>query len=338
MILRTGELDCSVYDRSVTKRLMGVWKKTVAQVQAAADANSAEGISTVAGVELPTETASSVQTSGVDTDLFGAVSGAVNSLAAKGAKAAELTAELLLPVESEEALLRSIVDQLKEQAARADVKVAGFRAEVTDAVTRPVLCITARGSVYWPLTKGDPGRKEILVLGYVGLEGTALLAKTCRWELEKRFPVRFLEQAAALDEELYLTRQVEMMDGLGLHASCRVPVLAGGIYAALWNLAQECRCGFDVELTKIPLLQETIELTDYCGINPYQLRSSGAMLAVVENAQEAAARLGDAGVFARAIGRLREDRDRRIHNGEEVQSLNRPEADSLLQFLGGGRT
>lgn len=331
MILRTGELDCSVYDRSVTKRLVGVWKKPVARTQTD-DSARAAGISPE---EIPVETATAVQTIGTDTALSGAVSGAINSLAAKGARAEELSAELLLPEGSEEALLRRITDQLKDQAQRAAVKVAGFRAEVTDAVTRPVIVITASGSVCWPCKSGGAAPDEILILGCVGLEGTALLARACRQELEKRFPVRFLEQAAALDEELYLTQAVETMDHIGICSACRVPVLTGGIYAALWRMTEACRRGFDIELTQIPLRQETIELTDYYGINPYQLCSAGAMLAVVEDAQKAAEQLADAGYFARPIGRLRGDRDRRVHNGEEVQSLNRPEADSILQVLGG---
>lgn len=331
MILRTGELDCSVYDRSVTKRLTGVWKTPADKAQAGAAVRAAgispEGIST--------ETATAVQTIGVDIVLSGVVSGAVNSLAAKGARAEELSAELLLPVGSEEALLRRITDQLKDQAQRAAVKAAGFRAEVTGAVTRPVLVITASGSICWPPRSECAASDEILILGYIGLEGTALLAKSCRQELEKRFPVRFLEQAAALDEELFLTQAVEAMERMDICPSCRIPVLTGGIYAALWNMTEACRHGFDIELTQIPLRQETIELTDYYGINPYQLCSAGAMLAVVEDAQKAAGDLADAGYFARPIGRLRTDRDRRIHNGEEVQSLNRPEADSILQVLGG---
>ena len=331
MILRTGELDCSVYDRSVTKRLTGVWIKYSAKAQS----DAAGGLTGIMSEGLPVQTATAVQTIGADIALSGAVSGAVNSLAAKGARAEAVSAELLLPAGSEEALLRCITDQLKDQAQRASVKVAGFRAEVTEAVTRPVIVITASGSVCWPLKREYTAPGEILALGYIGLEGTALLARACRQELEKRFPARFLEQAAALDEELFLTQTVGTMYRLGIRPGCLVSVRTGGIYAALWNMAEACRCGFDIELTQIPLRQETIELTDYYGINPYQLCSSGAMLAVVENAQKAAEQLADAGIFARPIGRLRGDRDRRIHNGEEVQSLNRPEADSILQVLGG---
>ncbi len=324
MILRNGGLDCSVYDRSVQKRLTGVRKNEAAKA----------GNAPAARTETDTfETVSAVQTIEAAWALPGTIAGAVNALAAKGARAEVVSAEVLLPAGSEEALLREIVDQLKAQAQRAAVKVEDFHAEVTGAVTRPVMFITAKGRRCWPLQEGNSGCRELLVIGRVGMEGTALLARARRQELEQRFPARFLEQAAALDEGLLLTQAAEAMERLGINASCCVPVLTDGIYAALWNLADECRCGFDVELTQIPLLQETIELTDYYGINPYQLRSAGAMLAVVKDAEAAAERLGQAGIFARPIGALSTGRDRRIHNGEEVQSLNRPEADSILQVL-----
>lgn len=324
MILRSGGLDCSVYDRSVKKRLTGVQKNEAAKAGNAPAALAETGTF---------ETASSVQTVEAAWALPGTIAGAVNTLAAKGAAAETISAEVLLPAGSEEAFLREIVDRLKAQAQRAAVKVEGFHAEVTGSVTRPVMFITAKGRRCWPLQEGDFGCREILVIGYVGMEGTALLARARRQELEQRFPARFLEQAAALEEELLLTQAAEAMERLGINASCCVPVLTDGIYAALWDLADECRCGFDVELTRIPLLQETIELTDYYGINPYQLRSAGAMLAVVKDAEAAAERLGQAGIFARSIGTLSAERDRRIRNGEEVQSLNRPEADSILQVL-----
>lgn len=325
MILRIGELDCSVYDRSVKKRLSSVWNKNAAQI----------GTPAMPAAERSLAEASSMQTVGAEITISGAVAGAVNLLAAKGVRAEVLSAELLLPASSEESLLRSIADQLRVQADRAAVKVESFQAEVTGAVTRPVICVTVRGGVSWPLREQNIKTGGILALGHIGLEGTALLARMRRQELEQRFSVRFLEQAAELDERLYLTQEVEAMERLGICTSCCVPALSGGIYAALWNLAEECRSGFDVELTQIPILQETIELTDFYGINPYQLRSAGAMLVVAANAEESAEQLAEAGYFARPIGRLRGDRNRLIHNGEEVQSLNRPEADSLVRWLAG---
>ena len=55
-------------------------------------------------------------------------------------------------------------------------------------------------------------------------------------------------------------------------------VTEGGIFGALWELAEASGVGLEIELKKIPLKQETVEICEFFGINPYELISSGVML------------------------------------------------------------
>lgn len=55
-------------------------------------------------------------------------------------------------------------------------------------------------------------------------------------------------------------------------------VTEGGIFGALWEMAEASGVGLDIDLKKIPIRQETIEICEVYDINPYLLISSGAML------------------------------------------------------------
>lgn len=52
----------------------------------------------------------------------------------------------------------------------------------------------------------------------------------------------------------------------------------GGIFTALWEMAERAGVGLEVDLKRIPVKQETIELCEYFDINPYNLYSAGALL------------------------------------------------------------
>ena len=49
----------------------------------------------------------------------------------------------------------------------------------------------------------------------------------------------------------------------------------GGIFAALWNMAEACNAGFTVDMKKLPILQETIEVCEALELNPYEIASGG---------------------------------------------------------------
>ena len=338
MILRTGALDDNVYERSVLRRLDGV--------RAAGEKMHAP------------QSGSPFSLTSRHAGMLSAVS-ALNDLAVRGIRPEELEVTILLPENSEEAQLRELMDEIHDTAQAAGVQVTSCCAETGSFVTRPVVLSRAEGRQPCFLKslsgktkekrpcgeagsseKENGGNKlskqegELLVIGRIGLEGTFLLASECRRELEQRFPVRMLERAIRMKELLLMLPAMEAL------AKTKIPVInlvngtGGGIYAALWEMARECGTGLEAELPEIPIFQETIEFTDFYGINPYQMRSAGCLLAAVPDAKEASGLLEEQGIYSKPIGQLTQGKDKILINGEERQSLNRPEADSLLQILG----
>jgi len=60
-------------------------------------------------------------------------------------------------------------------------------------------------------------------------------------------------------------------------------VSEGGIYKALWDMAQAENVGVRVYLEDIYIRQETVELCEHYDINPYMLNGEGSFLIISGN-------------------------------------------------------
>ena len=65
--------------------------------------------------------------------------------------------------------------------------------------------------------------------------------------------------------------------GVQLRQAAMHDVSQGGILAALWEMAQRLGAGLEVDLKQIAVRQETVEISEAVGANPYSMPSSGAL-------------------------------------------------------------
>ena len=349
MILRTGTLDENVRDRSVVKRLQEVWNfEPAAEDREAADVKSNIAACTQSIPVGDGNAQTAAELAALSARL--AMTGAANELACSGIRPEGAQVTVLLPEESEESLLRAITDSLRGAAKEAGVWISGFYGEATPAVTRPVTSVSTAG--HRPLLQSENGVKDwnekkavaietdgaadLLAIGAVGKSGTAILTAAREKELSLRFPQQFLEKARRMGEDLLVLPYLMQMQEAGIYPMQMEAASDGGIYAALWRLAEKGKGqvrGMTAELPDILIRQETVELADYYDINPYQMSSIGAVLAVVSDGEEAQRKLNERGVRAECIGRVQKGRDKVITNGDEKQNLNRPGPDALMQRL-----
>ena len=160
---------------------------------------------------------------------------------------------------------------------------------------------------------------DIVMTKTCGLGGTALLAGHFTDKLATRYPRRFIERAAEFlaetekNEEGYLA----VADGAAyVHAAAE-----GGVFGALWELAEYAGCGLEIDLPAIPILQETVEICEYFDVNPYQLRTEGVFLILTEHGNRLCEALEEKGIPAAVIGKTVSGLDRAVRNGEEVRYL-----------------
>ena len=102
--------------------------------------------------------------------------------------------------------------------------------------------------------------------------------------------------------------------------------------AALWNLAKEAETGLELDLKKLSILQETIEVCEHYRINPYQLASTGNILMICDDGEALADALRKEETEAAVIGRLTDNNDKIIQNGEDIRYIDRPAPDELMKI------
>jgi len=249
---------------------------------------------------------------------------AANSLAAKAARPQYVSVALTVPETMDERELRRMYAQCGAYLQRQQIRITGGHTAVSKAVSEPVVSVHMSGAVPEGAA-GCPDRREdytgldVVMTKYCGLGGTALLAGHFREELEKRYPQRFIAHAAELldtaerNEEAYLAAAE---GAVYLHAAAE-----GGIFGALWELAEYAGCGLEIELRAIPVLQETVEICEYFDVNPYQLRCEGCFLFLTEHGSRLCEQLAEKEIPAAVIGRTVPGPDRAVRNGEEVRYL-----------------
>ncbi|OUQ25598.1 hydrogenase maturation factor [Lachnoclostridium sp. An131] len=256
-----------------------------------------------------------------------------NDLASSGAEPVGVMLTVLLPEEVEEADIREMMRQVEDACAHFHIQVMGGHTEVTRAVTQPVISVTGVGKVREDRLVSTAGAKpgqDILVTKWIGIEGTSIIAKEKEKELLEHFSAAFVDTAKGFDQ--YLSVLPDSRIAVEHGVSAMHDVTEGGIYGALWEVAEASGIGLEIDLKAIPIRQETVEICEYFELNPYYLISSGCMLMAADRGHDLVRKLEAAGIPAAVIGKATDGKARRIWNGGEESYLERPKTDELYKI------
>lgn len=264
-----------------------------------------------------------------------AVYAAVNAVAAGGGIPFAMQMALTLPEGTEESELKRIMQLTEEAAGICKVQIAGGHTEVTGAVKYPVISVTAFGyrmEAADRVSRGLPAAGQAVVMTkWMGLEGTAVLAQEKEAELLERYP--FPITTAAKGFEKYLPVLPEAATALKSGATAMHDMRNGGVFGGLYELAGRLGVGLSIDLKKIPVKQETIEICEFFDLNPYGLLSGGSLLIVAEDGDGMVKALQEAGIPAAVIGRTTDNNDKVLHNGEEIRFLEPARPDEIGKVI-----
>ena len=98
-------------------------------------------------------------------------------------------------------------------------------------------------------------------------------------------------------------------------------------------MAEASGVGLEIDLKKIPIRQETVEVCEFFGVNPYLLISSGCMLMAAKDGNYLARELEKAGIQATIIGKATTGNDRVLLNEDERRFLEPPKTDELYKVI-----
>ena len=348
--MRTGNLAEPVLKRSVFRQLnmetAGVRGHYGADcVPLCADSRRKTVGETDAAAELCTDKASRIMVSvcastgpvpGAEFDLQLQVNEVVNRLAAGGADAHSIMIQAVLPQTYEEADLRADMKCFASAAEKYSIHIEDTQIHVSAEVLMPQYFLTAVGyqelndSALWQSQKLLRPGQELVMTKWIAFAGTFFLAENYEKELHERYPFSLIDRAKEFGKLISVAEEARAITHFG---ACAMHHLSqGGIFNALWEMADRAGVGLEVDLKKIPVKQETIEICEYFDINPYYLYSAGSLLIGTDRAEALIAQLAAIGVPAVVIGRVTDGNDRVIRNGEDCRFLDRPKQDEWYRY------
>ena len=279
-----------------------------------------------------------------NTSLFGdekdlavfAMAHVLNDLWTRGAEPIGVNISILLPPHAYESRLKSMISYAEEVAARQKIQILNAKAEVSPVLSKSLVTVFGIGKEKKEgLLQSSMGMagQDVVLTNWIGLEGMLRILREKKEELSKRFVPAFLHQIE--EQQQYLLAGDDLRIAKEFGVSAMHQITEGGILAALWNLTEASGTGIDVDLKKIAIKQETIEVCEHFHLNPYQMTSAGSILLVTHDGEGLVSRLEKNGKKATVIGRLTDRNEKVIWNDTEKRFIDRPAQDELLKIYTG---
>lgn len=325
--MRIGKISENTLKRSVLKNTISLGDRIIS---GAGLRDNCAVFSYCEGEYLVVSTHQVLLPSFIDSVRFSIIRGA-NNIASAGAIPEAVELSVLLPADFEEPDLAAIMKKAKETAKAFNMSVAGGSTKTDPRITIPVISVTVLG------TKGNRDLCEVqpewdvLLTKPIGLAGTYILAKEKEEELKKHYPARYIDGALAFDKDVSILPEAATATESFV---CRMfNVSEGGIFASLWETARMAGVGLDIDLKRIPICQETVEVCDLLDVNPYELMSDGTLLIMTPDGESLVSALKERGIPATLIGKTTADNGKVIHNEDEIRYVDKPAADSIYKLF-----
>lgn len=252
-----------------------------------------------------------------------------NDIYSAGAEPMGVLLTVLLPPESDEALLEEMMTGAIKAAEERNIEILGGHTEVTDAVCKPVISAAVIGKTRDRKilsTGGAKAGQDVIMTKWAGTEGTAILAK--EWEEGLKAYLSEEELKMAREMKNYLSVEKESEIAFEHGATAMHDATEGGILGAVWEVAECSGLGVDVYVENIPVKEETKKICKVMGIDYLGLISSGTMIIAADDGDKLVEKLQEAGIEAAVIGKLTEGGKYMLVNGMRLP-LNQPKSDAL---------
>lgn len=326
--MKAGKLKESVLKRSVLKQLHTRSEEVLAKPAVGGDYGAVEVSENLAVVLSSDPVTISREEIGSS-----AIMAACNDVACSGATLKGVSVTMLLPTAFNEEELRDLMKDMDHACEECCVDILSGHTEVSRAVKEPIVVVTAMGTVAKNamVHSSDvrPGM-DIVATKWVGLEGTAILAREREEELRTRYAKPFIDNAKVFGQMMSIVPEAAVAIKSG--ASAMHDVSEGGIFGALWELAESAGVGLEIDLKKIPIRQETVEICEFFDLNPYKIVSGGCLLIATTDGNGMVLELEKAGIPATVIGKATDGNDRVLLNEDERRFLETTQTDELYNL------
>jgi hydrogenase expression/formation protein HypE len=278
---------------------------------------------------------SSDPVTGVEDDVgWYAVNVCANDVATSGARPRFLNSVILLPIGADEKIVRKIARQISGAAKDLGMMVLGGHTEVTPGLKRPAVIITAMGLTDHYVTAGDAKEGDAVVMTKTaGIEGTSILARTCRDRLDS-IGIKVMLEAEEMIRQISVVEDAKILFATGKVHAMHDPT-EGGVLGGVYEMAVASGLGYTLHLKEIAVASATSAVCNILNADPARLIGSGCLLAAVDpNAvDEALEKLNGHEVSAKVIGYFGGE-DRQIVRLDGSVEQTGPVTDELWRLIG----
>lgn len=267
--------------------------------------------------------------SAVGTGLYG-VYRASNVLWAEGGEPVSAALQLFLPENFEEGELKALVRRLEAQCEALELLVTAAGVQVCQGIAQPLVSVVCTGRMMEEMSPAYAQAGEfVIATKWVGMEGMRILGETYRDKICSYFTESYFEQAMGEEKNLSVRTEACIARQAGVKSVYAAG--EGGIFGALWNLAEASGVGLDLDFRKIPVKQELVEVCELLGKNLYEMSCFGCLLMTSKRGYDIVKLLHQQGIPACIIGKTTDSQDKIIHNEEEIRFLDAPKQDEIYK-------
>lgn len=256
-----------------------------------------------------------------------------NNIACQGAELVGVLVNILMAACSDEKDIKLIMNDLEEVCGELNIEVMGGHTEMLGNVTETMLVMTGVGKIkkenILDIKKIEVGY-DIVMTKWAGMEGASIIAENKKEELMTKYKEELIDNAADMCEMKSILKEAAVAIENG--ALYMHDATSSGVYGALWELSCGIKHGIEIDLQKVPIKQEIVEICEFYDVNPYIITSRGVLLIVAKDGQKIVAELEREGIEAAVIGKVCDHNNKIVRNDDEIRYLDPPSPKNTLEI------
>ncbi len=237
---------------------------------------------------------------------------AINSMAAAGGSPMTAAVSVIAPKNDPEGYARRVTVEITGVCEKYNIDLTSGNTVIGDAASVSVVVVGRK--IHDLRAPGGDKERILIMTGFAGNAGAAMLAKKKREVLATRLTGDFIDKAVAGFDDISSAGAAAGIANACKDEAAMHDISEGGVFGAVWELMEREGLGCKVYLKDIPIMQATVEVCEILDVSPYQLRGDGGLLAIVADTPENRE-------LGAVIGTVCNTSDRVVINGEEKRFL-----------------
>ena len=244
-----------------------------------------------------------------------------NDVACKGADPSWLIVTLIVPDSMGASYIAGVMREIHETCERMNIAIAGGHTELTDRYEQPVISGTMLGITRHELSTRKIREGDIiLATGHSGLEGMSIIANDRPDLFTGIFTPEEMGTIRSWGGDLSVVEPARILRDFARYMH---DPTEGGINGALYEMQEGSTFGIELYRESIPVSPLTLRAADSLGFDPFNLISSGMLIAVIppDKVRDAQAILEAHGITSGVIGRFIDGEKLTLSTHEELWGI-----------------